>query len=120
MPPLTAAKEASLITRLDGRTEVEQDQRQRQRAGRVPQGDRSRCSSRLGAPRGTMGIYAIETNWTGALAGTSAARPQGDHIESGPPLRRRRPNELDPVTWPLRDLNSPCSQNTLAGNTKLE
>lgn len=72
---------------------------------------------------GTLGIYAIETNRTGALAySVGGAVPATINVEAGTPATTPiATNELDPVTWAAPGSYSLTVSvgNTLTGNAKL-
>lgn len=126
MPPLTAAKEQSLIYRLPAGLRIEAMNRISANAN-APGG----CKRQIGRAQkaatkrlaGTMGIYAIEATRTGALAySVGGASPVTITIQSGTPASTViATEELDPVTWA-----APGSYNLLAqsgtdllGNAKL-
>jgi hypothetical protein len=139
-PPLTAAKEASLITRLPvgRRTEV---LNKISRNANAPGGCKRQCLAGSIQPNGraqqaalqrlagTMGIYAVETNPTGPLAvSVGGAIPASVTVESGTPASANvvagtppAPPPLIPTTWAGAGTYSLTEQvsNTLAGNAKL-
>jgi len=126
MPPLTAAKEASLIYRLPANLRTAAMNRFSANAN-APGGSKAQrgraAQAALQRLAGTMGIYAIETNRTGALAfNVGGAVPATITIENGtPPTTAIAANELDPVTWAAPGTNSLTVSvgNTLTGNAKL-
>lgn len=126
MPPLTAAKEASLITRLPAGRRTEALNRFSANAN-APGGTKRQIgrAAQAGLQRlaGTMGIYAIETNRTGTLAyNVGGAVPATITVESGTPATTPvATNELDPVTWAAPGTYNLTVQvsNTLAGNAKI-
>jgi hypothetical protein len=127
MPPLTAAKEASLITRLPANLRTAALNRFSANAN-APGGSKKQIgrAAQAGLQRlaGVMGIYAIETNKTGTLAfNVGGAVPVAAiTIESGTPASTAvATNELDPVTWAAPGTYNCTVQvsNTLAGNAKL-
>jgi hypothetical protein len=126
MPPLTQAKEASVITGQPAARRTELLNRisananapggARRQVGRAQQAALSRLAA-------TMGVYAIESNRTASLAyNVGGAAPTTITIESGTPASTVIAlNELDPVTWAAPGSFNLTVQvsNTLAGNTKL-
>lgn len=126
MPPLTAAKEASLITRLPVGRRTEVLNRISANAN-APGGCKRQTGGRgwQGAQRMavTMGIYPIETTRTGTQAyNVGGASPASITIELGTPTSTVvAANELDPVTWAAPGTVSLSVQvtPTLAGNAKL-
>jgi len=126
MPPLTAAKEASLITRLPAGRRTEALNRFSANAN-APGGSKEKNGrsqqAALQRLAGTMGIYCIETDRTGALAyNVGGPIPATITIENGTPGSTViATNELDPVTFAAPGTNSLTVQvsNTLAGNAKI-
>jgi hypothetical protein len=129
MPPLTAAKEASLITRLPAGRRTEALNRISANAN-APGGSKAQRgrAAQAGLQRlaGTMGIYAIETTPQTppvALArNVGGAVPASITVESGTPASTVvATNELDPVTWAAPGTYNLTVQvsNTLAGNAKI-
>jgi hypothetical protein len=126
VPPLTAAKEASVITRLPAGLRTAALNRisanangpggTKKQIGRAVQPALQRLA-------GTMGIYAIETTRTGALAySVGGAVPATITVELGTPASTAvATNELDPVTWAAPGSYSLTVQvgNYLGGNAKL-
>lgn len=125
MPPLTAAKEASSIYRLPaGRRTWALDKISananapggcKRQNGRAQQAATQRLA-------GTMGIYAIESNFTAAkAANVGGATPATITVESGTPSSTViAANELDPVTWVAAGSwnLTVAVGTTLAGNAK--
>jgi hypothetical protein len=126
MPPLTAAKEASVITRLPANLRNAALNRFSANAN-APGGSKKQIGrgQQAGLQRlaGTLGIYCIETNRTGTLAyNVGGPIPASITIESGTPATTPvATNELDPVTWAAPGTYNCTVQvsNTLAGNAKL-
>jgi hypothetical protein len=133
MPPLTAQKEASLITRLPANLRTAALNRfsananapggsKEQRSGVALVGGRAQQAG-LQRLAGTMGIYCIETDKTASLAyNVGGAVPASITVESGTPASTViAANELDPVTWAAPGSFNLTVQvsNTLAGNAKI-
>lgn len=126
MPPLTAAKEASAIYRLPAglRTAAMNKISANANAPGGAKEQRGRAAQ-AGLQRlaGTLGIYAIESDRTGALAySIGGAVPATITVESGTPATTPiAANELDPVTWAAPGSYSltVSLSNTLTGNAKL-
>jgi hypothetical protein len=126
MPPLTAAKEASLLYRLPANLRTAAMNRFSANAN-APGGSKAQRgrAAQAGLQRlaGTMGIYAIESNRTGTLAfNIGGAVPATITVESGTPATTAiAANELDPVTWASPGTyNLTVSSGTiLLGNAKL-
>ena len=133
MPPLTAAKEASVITRIPvaRRTEIlnrisananAPGGSKEQRSGVALVGGRAQQAG-LQRLAGTMGIYCIETDKTASLAyNVGGAVPASITVESGTPASTSvATNELDPVTWAAPGTYNLTVQvgNYLAGNAKI-
>jgi len=126
MPPLTAAKEASAITRLPAGRRTEALNKISANAN-APGGSKEKNgrSQQAGLQRlaGTLGIYAIESDRTGALAfNVGGAVPASITVESGTPGSTAiATNEMDPVTWAAPGTYNLTVQvsNTLAGNAKI-
>lgn len=126
MPPLTAAKEASLITRLPANLRTRALDKISANAN-APGGCKKQRgrAAQAGTQRlaGTMGIYAIESSPTGALAyNVGGATPASISVELGTPATTPiAANELDPVTWAAPGTYNMTVQvgNYLAGNAKV-
>jgi len=126
MPPLTGQKEASLITRLPAGRRTEALNRISANAN-APGGSKEQrgraVQPALQRLAGTMGIYAIETDRTGALAyNVGGAVPATITVESGTPASTViAANEQDPVTWAAPGTYNLTVQagNYLAGNAKI-
>ena len=133
MPPLTAAKEASAITRLPVGLRNAALNRFSANAN-APGGSKEKVtppfqpngrSQQAGLQRlaGTLGIYCIETDKTGALAyNVGGPVPASITVESGTPGSSVvATNELDPVTWAAPGTYNLTVQvsNYLAGNAKI-
>jgi hypothetical protein len=127
MPPLTAAKEASQIYRLPAGLRTDAMNRisananapggcRKQNGGRAQQAAAQRLA-------GTLGIYPIESTFTGPLAANvGGATPATITVEAGTPATTAiAANELDPVTWAAAGTRSLTVQvaTTLTGNAKL-
>jgi hypothetical protein len=126
MPPLTAAKENSAITRLPGYLRTDALNKLSANAN-APGGAKKQLGRAQQAAarnlRNSLGIYLIESTFTGAQAASvGGASPATITIESGTPTSTViAANELDPVTWAAPGTRSLTVTvgTELGGNAKL-
>lgn len=133
MPPLTAAKERSAILRLPAHMRTDAlnrfsananasggARRQYQPGGTVVRANQAAARNL----RNALGIYLIETHFTGPLAANvGGATPATISVESGTPATAAiAANEMDPVTWAAagpRSLTVAINTTEVLGNAKV-